>query len=126
MHVVHIYVNFLRPIIYFLILQIIDTISFPSFLFFSTFAYIYLLLFSLSLSLSLSLKHTHTHSLSYTHSLFPILSNLRLSLSHRTSAAAAAAAVADASKLNQRLKEMFKERITSFRESVYLLTGYKV
>jgi hypothetical protein len=32
----------------------------------------------------------------------------------------------DSSKLNQRLKEMFKERITSFREAVYLLTGYKV
>jgi Mitotic checkpoint protein len=28
--------------------------------------------------------------------------------------------------MNQRLKEMFKERITSFRECVYLLTGYKV
>lgn len=28
--------------------------------------------------------------------------------------------------MNERLKEMFKERITSFRESVYLLTGYKV
>lgn len=33
---------------------------------------------------------------------------------------------ADSNKLNQRLKEMFKERITSFREAVYLLTGYKV
>ena len=32
----------------------------------------------------------------------------------------------DSNKLNQRLKEMFKERITSFREAVYLLTGYKV
>lgn len=32
----------------------------------------------------------------------------------------------DTNKLNQRLKEMFKERITSFREAVYLLTGYKV
>jgi DNA anti-recombination protein RmuC len=37
-----------------------------------------------------------------------------------------AASAADSSKLNQRLKEMFKERITSFREAVYLLTGYKV
>lgn len=35
-------------------------------------------------------------------------------------------ATADSAKLNQRLKEMFKERITSFREAVYLLTGYKV
>ena len=34
--------------------------------------------------------------------------------------------VADSNKLNQRLKEMFKERIKSFREAVYLLTGYKV
>ena len=33
---------------------------------------------------------------------------------------------ADSNKMNQRLKEMFKERITSFRECVYLLTGYKV
>lgn len=32
----------------------------------------------------------------------------------------------DSAKLNQRLKEMFKERITAFREAVYLLTGYKV
>lgn len=32
----------------------------------------------------------------------------------------------DSAKLNQRLKEMFKERITCFREAVYLLTGYKV
>jgi len=32
----------------------------------------------------------------------------------------------DTAKLNQRLKEMFKERITSFREAVYLLTGYKI
>jgi len=33
---------------------------------------------------------------------------------------------ADSSKLNQRMKETFRERITSFREAVYLLTGYKV
>lgn len=33
---------------------------------------------------------------------------------------------ADSNKLNLRLKEMFKERITSFREGVYLLTGFKV
>ena len=32
----------------------------------------------------------------------------------------------DSSKLNQRLKEMFKDRISAFREAVYLLTGYKV
>ncbi len=32
----------------------------------------------------------------------------------------------DSAKMNQRLKEMFKERITCFREAVYLLTGYKV
>lgn len=32
----------------------------------------------------------------------------------------------DAHKLNTRLKELFKERINSFREAVYLLTGYKV
>ena len=32
----------------------------------------------------------------------------------------------DSSKMNQRLKEMFKERITCFREAVYLLTGYKI
>lgn len=32
----------------------------------------------------------------------------------------------DPNKLHQRLKEVFRERITSFREAVYLLTGYKV
>lgn len=32
----------------------------------------------------------------------------------------------DTSKLHQRLKEAFKERVTAFREAVYLLTGYKV
>ena len=34
--------------------------------------------------------------------------------------------VIDSSKLNLRLKEMFKERITTFRECVYLLTGWKI
>jgi DNA repair exonuclease SbcCD ATPase subunit len=46
-----------------------------------------------------------------------------------TSAPAATPAVSstiDTSKLNLRLKEMFKERITTFRESVYLLTGWKI
>ena len=33
---------------------------------------------------------------------------------------------ADSNKLNQRLKEIFSERISSFREAVYLLFGYKV
>eukprot|EP01039_Chlorochromonas_danica_P008499 gene8499-9369_t len=32
----------------------------------------------------------------------------------------------DHAKLNQRLKEMFKEKISTFREAVYLLTGFKV
>lgn len=32
----------------------------------------------------------------------------------------------DSNKLNLRLKEIFKERINSFREGVYLLTGFKV
>jgi len=32
----------------------------------------------------------------------------------------------DMNKLNLRLKEMFKERISKFREAVYLLTGFKV
>lgn len=32
----------------------------------------------------------------------------------------------DSGKLNQRLKEMFRERIKWFREAVYLLTGYKI
>lgn len=32
----------------------------------------------------------------------------------------------DQAKLNQRLKEMFKEKISTFREAVYLLTGYKM
>jgi len=33
---------------------------------------------------------------------------------------------ADSVKLNLRLKEMFRERITLFREAVYLLSGFKV
>jgi hypothetical protein len=32
----------------------------------------------------------------------------------------------DSNKLNIRLKEMFRERISSYREAVYLLLGYKV
>ena len=43
-----------------------------------------------------------------------------------SSSSSSSASAADSNKLNQRLKEMFKERITSFREAVYLLTGYKV
>jgi mitotic spindle assembly checkpoint protein MAD1 len=34
--------------------------------------------------------------------------------------------IADPEKVNQRLKETFKERITCFREAVYLLTGFKI
>jgi hypothetical protein len=34
--------------------------------------------------------------------------------------------VVDSNKLNLRLKEMFRERISSYREAVYLLLGYKV
>ncbi|CAM9443791.1 unnamed protein product [Phaeothamnion confervicola] len=49
----------------------------------------------------------------------------------QSAAAAAAAAVqaqegVDQDKLNQRLKAMFRERIQCYRESVYLLTGFKV
>jgi len=36
------------------------------------------------------------------------------------------AAAVDPNKLNQRLKEMFKEKISMLREAVYLLTGFKV
>jgi hypothetical protein len=43
-----------------------------------------------------------------------------------TGSSSTAVSTTDSNKLNQRLKEMFKERITSFREAVYLLTGYKV
>jgi hypothetical protein len=39
---------------------------------------------------------------------------------------ASQAAVASQEKMNMRLKEIFKERISSFREGVYLVTGYKV
>ena len=48
--------------------------------------------------------------------------------SHAACPASCASAVAlrNSEKLNLRLKEMFKERISSFREGVYLLTGYKV
>jgi len=66
-----------------------------------------------------------------------IVTGAGASSSSSSSAAAAAASNAalhtsvmaggaDSSKLNLRLKEMFRERITSFREAVYLLTGYKV
>ncbi len=34
--------------------------------------------------------------------------------------------VVDPNKMNQRLKEIFKEKISTFREAVYLLTGFKV
>ena len=34
--------------------------------------------------------------------------------------------VVDPNKMNQRLKELFKEKISTFREAVYLLTGFKV
>ena len=43
-----------------------------------------------------------------------------------TGSANVAAGMTDANKLNARLKEVFKERLSSFREAVYLLTGYKV
>ncbi len=48
--------------------------------------------------------------------------------SHAACPASCASAVAlrNSEKLNLRLKEMFKERISSFREGVYLLTGFKV
>jgi len=41
-------------------------------------------------------------------------------------AAASALGGVDSTKMNKRLKEMFRERISIFREAVYLLTGYKV
>lgn len=41
-------------------------------------------------------------------------------------AAPAVQAVTDSTTMNMRLKEQFKERISSFREGVYLLMGYKV
>ena len=43
-----------------------------------------------------------------------------------SASAVVSAADIDNNKMNARLKEMFKERITAFREGVYLLTGYKV
>ncbi len=42
------------------------------------------------------------------------------------SSSTTATSVVDPNKLNQRLKEMFREKITAFREAVYLLTGFKV
>jgi mitotic spindle assembly checkpoint protein MAD1 len=56
---------------------------------------------------------------------------LREGATDAVKAAAAAAAKAraegiDKDKVNQRLKEMFKERIQFFREGVYLLTGFKI
>lgn len=32
----------------------------------------------------------------------------------------------DANKMNLRLKEIFKEKISTLREAIYLLSGYKV
>jgi mitotic spindle assembly checkpoint protein MAD1 len=52
-------------------------------------------------------------------------SALKLNTSITTGGGGGSAAP-DSSKLNQRLKEMFRERITCFREAVYLLTGYKI
>jgi hypothetical protein len=49
-----------------------------------------------------------------------------LSQTAPTSSSSSSNNVADSSKLNLRLKEMFKERITAFREAVYLLTGWKI
>ena len=56
---------------------------------------------------------------------------LRAGATDAVKAAAEAAAKAraegiDKDKVNQRLKEMFKERIQSFREAVYLLTGFRI
>lgn len=34
--------------------------------------------------------------------------------------------VVDSQKMNQRLKEVFREKIAEYREAVYLLFGYKV
>ena len=42
------------------------------------------------------------------------------------SATPAAPLALDSTKLNLRLKELFKDRITTFREAVYLLTGWKI
>lgn len=41
-------------------------------------------------------------------------------------AAAGGASSLDSSKVNTRLKEIFKEKIAHYREAVYLLTGFKV
>jgi mitotic spindle assembly checkpoint protein MAD1 len=42
------------------------------------------------------------------------------------SGGSSSSAVVDHAKLNIRLKEIFKEKIQSYREAVYLLTGYKM
>jgi mitotic spindle assembly checkpoint protein MAD1 len=44
----------------------------------------------------------------------------------KPAAAGNSAGEVDPSKLHQRLKEQFKEKIGLFREAVYLMTGYKV
>jgi 2-methylisocitrate lyase-like PEP mutase family enzyme len=53
-------------------------------------------------------------------------SSAAVSSSFPSISAGASANVVDSNKLNQRLKEMFRERISSYREAVYLLLGYKV
>jgi hypothetical protein len=34
--------------------------------------------------------------------------------------------IVDPNKMNQRLKEIFREKISTFREAVYMLTGFRV
>ena len=53
------------------------------------------------------------------------LAVLKRQLEAKGSAATARTPI-DPEKLNQRLKENFKEQISLFREGVYLMTGYKV
>jgi hypothetical protein len=43
-----------------------------------------------------------------------------------SSSSSSSTSVVDPNKLNQRLKEIFREKITTFRNAVYLLTGYHV
>ena len=69
---------------------------------------------------------TQNPSASFSKGLAEAVSNALASSAVDTTAVGIGADGIDTSKLHQRLKEAFKERVTAFREAVYLLTGYKV
>lgn len=51
---------------------------------------------------------------------------LTMTRTNTNSSSNATASVVDPNKLNQRLKEIFREKINTLRHGIYLLTGYQV